>query len=136
MMFTPARPILFVLLTIFSLLSFVSALPIVSPVTRDVWTPPITSPTSNTVWTAGCNYTVTWDASSPPSEITNPDGKVYLRQGNATQANPIAQNFNLSAGQVEITVPKDTQPGDDWIVVLFGDSGNWSPTFTIVAPSS
>jgi hypothetical protein len=61
---------------------------------------------------------------------------IYLRQGNATQANPIAQGFPLSAGQASVTVPEDTQPGYDWIVVLFGDSGNWSPTFTIVAPSS
>ncbi|KAF9227327.1 hypothetical protein BS17DRAFT_764587 [Gyrodon lividus] len=135
-MFTLAHPLLFVLLTIFSVLSLVSARPLVSPVMRDVWVPPITSPTSNTVWTVGCAYTVSWNATQPPSQVTNPQGQVYLRQGNATQANPIAQGFLLSAGQVNVIVPEDTQPGNDWMVVLFGDSGNWSPLFTIAAPSS
>ncbi|KAH7888669.1 hypothetical protein F5I97DRAFT_1804350 [Phlebopus sp. FC_14] len=135
-MFAPPRPLIFLAFLATFLLSFASALPVVSPVTRDVWAPPITSPTSTTVWTVGGNYTVTWDASHPPSQITNPEGKVYLRKGNATQANPIAQGFQLSAGQVSVTVPSGTEPGDDWRVVLFGDSGNWSPVFTIIAAAS
>jgi hypothetical protein len=116
-MFILARPVLSVLLFVLSVVSLVSALPMVSPVARDVWTPPITSPDSNTVWTVGCTYTVTWNATAPPSEVTNPQGMIYLRQGNATQANPIAQGFPLSAGQASVTVPEDTQPGYDWIVV-------------------
>jgi hypothetical protein len=117
MMFAAARPMLVVLLTIFSVLSLVSAIPVLSPVTRDVWVPPITSPTSNDVWTAGLNYTVTWNATSPPSEVTNPQGQVYLRQGDATQASPIAQGFPLSDGQVNVTIPANTQPGNNWKVV-------------------
>ncbi|KAF9241610.1 hypothetical protein BU15DRAFT_60866 [Melanogaster broomeanus] len=135
-MFAVARPMLVVLFTIFSVFSLVSAMPVISPVTRDVWVPPITYPTSDTVWTVGVTYTVTWDATSPPSQVTNPQGKIYLRQGGATQADPIAQDFPLSDGHADVTVPAGTQPGNDWEVVLFGDSGNWSPTFTIAATSS
>lgn len=139
----------FLLASICSLFSLVVALPF-SPVMRDVWVPPITSPDANTVWVVGCNYTVTWDTSTQPSQVTNPLGQVYLRINNATQSTPLAQGFNLSDGYVEVTVPTDTQPSDQWMVVrksilslgpfrdnlappVFGDSGNWSPAFTITS---
>ncbi|KAG6334660.1 hypothetical protein ID866_4427 [Astraeus odoratus] len=127
-----ASPLSLLLATL-SLLTFVSALPLLS---RDVWAPPITSPDSNTVWLVGQNYTVTWNTTNAPSQVTNPEGKIFLRQGNATQANPIKEGFPLSDGQVQVTVPSDVTPGDDWRVVLFGDSGNWSPFFTITLESS
>ncbi|KAH0827890.1 hypothetical protein J3R83DRAFT_3519 [Lanmaoa asiatica] len=107
----------FLLASIFSLFSFVSALPVVSPVARDVWVPPILSPNASSIWVAGGTYTVTWDTSSKPSEVTNPQGMVYLRHGNATQAYPLAQGFPLTAGEVNVTIPADTQPYPDWMIV-------------------
>lgn len=103
----------FLLASIYSLLSLVSAFPVV----RDVWVPPIISPNASTVWVAGRTYPVTWNTSSEPSQVTNPQGMVYLRLGNATQASPIAQGFPLSAGEVNVTIPADTQPSSDWMVV-------------------
>jgi len=104
----------------------------VSIVIRDVWVPKITSPTSDSAWTVGGTFLVTWDTSSKPSQITNPTGKVFLRQGNATQPNPIKSGFSLTDGQVYVTVPEDTTPGM-WKIVLFGDSGDWSDEFAINA---
>jgi hypothetical protein len=49
---------------------------------------------------------------------------------NLDVANPLAQGFKLAAGTVTFPVPKVT-PNDNYIVVLFGDSGNASPKFTI-----
>ena len=54
--------------------------------------------------------------------------------------NPLAKDFPITAGHTEITVPSVTTR-DSYILVLFGDSGNASPMFTInnisiTAPSS
>lgn len=104
----------FLLTSIFSLLSLVSALPVAI---RDVWVPQITYPDASAVWVAGQTYTVTWSTSSEPSQVTNPQGMVYLRHDNATQASPLAQGFSLSAGEVNVTIPADSQPDNDWMVV-------------------
>jgi len=122
----------FLLASVCALFSLVVALPF-SPVVRDVWVPTILCPDASSVWVVGCNYTVTWDTSSEPSQVTNPLGQVYLRINGATQSTPLADGFPLSDGQVEVTVPADTVPSDEWILVLFGDSGNWSPDFTITS---
>lgn len=126
-----ARPLPFLLVAL-SLFSNILALPLA---TRDVWTPSILSPNSSATWFVGGVYTVVWDASKPPSQITNPKGKVFLRKGSSTMPDPIQEGFLLTDGQVNVTVPVVT-PGDDWQVVLFGDSGDWSPFFTILAASS
>ncbi|KIY45186.1 hypothetical protein FISHEDRAFT_5943, partial [Fistulina hepatica ATCC 64428] len=102
---------------------------------RDVWDPPITYPTTGTIWDVGSTYTVTWDTSDPPSQVTNYNGELllgYLEDGseNLMVGDPLAQNFNLTDGSVDITVP-DVATRDDYIVVLLGDSGNASPEFTI-----
>lgn len=99
--------LLTILLTGLSLFSPVLAHPVAS---RDVWVPSILSPNSTSVWVVGGNYTVTWDATNPPSQVTNPQGKIYLRQGSATQPNPIKSDFALSYGEVQVTVPNVT-PG-------------------------
>ncbi|KAN0091166.1 hypothetical protein V8E55_004732 [Tylopilus felleus] len=114
-----------------SLFSLVFALPVVSPLRRDVWVPPVISPDSNTVWTTGGTYTVSWNTSSQPSQVTNPLGRVYLRINGLTQSTPLAEDFPLASGQVNVTVPANTTPSNEWEVVLFGDSGNFSPAFTI-----
>ncbi|KAF8488659.1 hypothetical protein F5888DRAFT_1622238 [Russula emetica] len=119
-----------------------SAAPIVlsSLSERDVWAPPVINPTTGTIWKIGSDQTVTWDTSNPPSQVTNPIGTLLLGYLNADGSggenldvdNPLAQNFQLAAGSVTITVPK-VEPNDNYIVALIGDSGNISNEFTITA---
>ncbi|KAF8556382.1 hypothetical protein OG21DRAFT_659969 [Imleria badia] len=107
----------FLLASVCALFSLVFAVPIHSLVTRDVWVPPILSPNASTVWTVGGTYTVTWNTTSKPVNVTNSQGMVYLRINNETQSTPLAQGFPLTAGQVNVTVPAGTQPSNEWIVV-------------------
>ncbi|KAE9386969.1 hypothetical protein BT96DRAFT_838379 [Gymnopus androsaceus JB14] len=92
----------------------------------DVWNPTITSPTAETVWIVGSTVNVTWSTANEPADVSN-GGQVVL-----ADLSPI---FNLAAadGFYTVTVPDDIAPGNDYQVVLFGDSGNISPSFTIVA---
>ncbi|KAG0704484.1 hypothetical protein DFH29DRAFT_372511 [Suillus ampliporus] len=131
---TSPRALLTSLFMLLALLSCALSAP-VSPVKRDVWVPTIISPTSDSTWTVGGTFLVTWDTSSEPSQVTNPTGEIYLRQGDATQSDPIESGFPLSDGQVYVTIPGDTTPGT-WMVVLIGDSGNWSDEFPIDASTS
>ncbi|KAG7440826.1 uncharacterized protein BT62DRAFT_561796 [Guyanagaster necrorhizus] len=100
--------------------ALVHALPLIS---RDVISPPITSPTSGDVWTVGQTVTVTWNTTDIPaaSQITNPIGMIVLgyqanNSLNLDIDNPLASNFELTDGQVNITVP-DVEPRDDYIIV-------------------
>ncbi|KNZ82074.1 hypothetical protein J132_08257 [Termitomyces sp. J132] len=43
---------------------------------------------------------------------------------------PLAKDFELSDRRATITVP-NVPPKDNYIVVVFGDSGNRSPAFSI-----
>ncbi|KAI5896928.1 uncharacterized protein SCHCODRAFT_02616228 [Schizophyllum commune H4-8] len=104
---------------------------------RDVVAPPITSPNASTTWNVGETVTVTWDTSDlpPESQITNKEGKIVL--GYQTEDsmhlqydNPLAQGFSITLGSYNVTVP-DVEERSDYIIVLFGDSGNSSPKFTI-----
>ncbi|KAG1879166.1 hypothetical protein F4604DRAFT_1753476 [Suillus subluteus] len=101
---------------------------------RDVVDPPITSPT------AGTKQLVTWSTDGLSSNVTNPVGMLvlgymYNNSENLMLNSPLATNINYTVGQVLITVP-DVETGEDYIVVLFGDSGNASPEFTIINDSS
>lgn len=96
-----------------------------------VFVPRITSPTAGTVWTAGNTYTVTWDTSNAPEQISNRSQVVLAKGGRQDYQHPLAKDFDLRAGSVDITIPADTEPGNDYAIVLFGDSGNYSPEFTI-----
>ena len=49
-----------------------------------------------------------------------------------TIAAVLAEGFQLTDGRVEITVPY-VDPGCGYQLVLFGDSGNFSPEFMIAA---
>ncbi|KZT27405.1 hypothetical protein NEOLEDRAFT_1026610, partial [Neolentinus lepideus HHB14362 ss-1] len=104
---------------------------------RDIWDPPVTSPTGGTVWNVGETQTVTWDTSSPPSVVTSYNGQLVLGYldpnspgEHLTLGIPLASGFNLTDGKVSFTVP-DVPTRSSYIVVLFGDSGNASPEFTI-----
>ncbi|KAF8633258.1 hypothetical protein AX17_004434 [Amanita inopinata Kibby_2008] len=118
------------LLFAFSLFTLVSSLPLVA---RDVYVPPILTPTKGDQWVIGERRNVTWDVSDPPMHITNPIGQIYLRKGDRTFMNfTLASNFSILLGSIEVQVPA-VLPDDDYRVVLFGDSGNWSPTFSIIS---
>ncbi|OCH90901.1 hypothetical protein OBBRIDRAFT_792812 [Obba rivulosa] len=129
--------------TIYALLAlFGSAHAIAIPMTsREVFDPPVTNPNADTVWTVGSTQTVTWDTSSlpPASQLTSPGmivlGFLTSDSENLMLDNPLAQGFNLSDGQVNVVVPS-VPAGNSYIVALFGDSGNISPTFTIQGGSS
>ncbi|KAK0188605.1 hypothetical protein F5146DRAFT_1055942 [Armillaria mellea] len=115
-----------------ALVACVFASPIHIP--RDVYSPPITSPNATTVWTVNTTQTVTWDASNPPVNISN-RASIWLRKDNLSSLE-LAVDFDLRSGQQDVTVP-DVVEADDYIIVLFGDSGNFSPEFTITGgPSS
>ena len=98
----------------------------------DVYAPAVTYPVAGTVWKRGETHNVTWDASSPPTQITNPKGRIQLRKGGITSPLILANDFDILAGTIEVTVPWVVD-GNDYSIVLFGDSGNWSGAFTITA---
>ncbi|KAK0202495.1 hypothetical protein DFS33DRAFT_1340573 [Desarmillaria ectypa] len=103
------------------------ATPILIP--RDVYVPPITSPDASTVWTVNTTQTVTWDVSDPPVSITNRLGSIRLRKDDRTLPLVLANGFDILLGEIEVAVPWVVE--GDYSIVLFGDSGNWSPNFTI-----
>lgn len=45
----------------------------------------------------------------------------------------LAKGFKLKAGKVSFEVPAKLKSRDDYIVVLFGDSGNRSKKFSITS---
>ncbi|KAI0645994.1 hypothetical protein C8Q79DRAFT_1010873 [Trametes meyenii] len=105
----------------------------------DVSRPAILAPKAGDVWTVGSNQTIAWDTSAIPANSRNQTGLVllgFLEDGSDDEhldtQNPLAVNFPIVAGSINISVPVVT-PRDDYIIVLFGDSGNFSPKFTIAA---
>ncbi|KAJ7625800.1 hypothetical protein FB45DRAFT_836078 [Roridomyces roridus] len=98
--------------------------------TRDVFTPPVTYPHAGTVWVSGQTHNVTWDTSNAPAQITNKIGMIFLRKTDLTTPLILADNFDILLGRIEVKVPLVVE-GSDYQLVLFGDSGNFSPEFTI-----
>ncbi|KAI0338927.1 hypothetical protein BDW22DRAFT_1348078 [Trametopsis cervina] len=109
---------------------------------RDVVAPPVTSPIFTSVWVVGHTYKVTWDTSGlpPPANITNLKAEVILGsvdnngQKRLNFTSPLAQGFLITAGSVDVVVP--SVPSGRYFVVLFGDSGDDSQTFTITSDST
>ncbi|KII86651.1 hypothetical protein PLICRDRAFT_113669 [Plicaturopsis crispa FD-325 SS-3] len=104
---------------------------------RVVYDPRITSPAFGTTWEVGSQVQVTWDTSDMPAHVTNPKGRLVLGYLKGDDQNehldfdhPLADGFDIAQGHVEVEVP-EVQAGQNYIVVLFGDSGNRSPSFTI-----
>ncbi|OJT09903.1 hypothetical protein TRAPUB_13646 [Trametes pubescens] len=104
-----------------------------------VFRPEVTAPTEGAVWPAGSTQTITWDTSAIPAEARNQTGLIllgYLVDGDATgnehldTANALASGFPITAGTIDVVIP-EVDPRNDYVVVLFGDSGNTSPKFTI-----
>ncbi|KDN52331.1 hypothetical protein K437DRAFT_243795 [Tilletiaria anomala UBC 951] len=106
---------------------------------RIVYNPHITSPAGGEVWTAGSQQTVTWDTSDLPAELEHATSMLKLGfepadgSGGLNEKWTLADDFPTRAGTVSFTLPTDLETRNDYIVVLFGDSGNASPHFTINA---
>jgi len=116
---------------VYSLLSFLFLAVFAAPLeSRDVYVPPILYPTQGTVWIVGQQQYVTWNTSNPPADITNKVGEIHLRKGGLASSSTLASNFSILLGRIGVTVPY-VEDGDDYQIVLFGDSGNFSPKFTI-----
>ncbi|KAL1743837.1 hypothetical protein HDZ31DRAFT_64646 [Schizophyllum fasciatum] len=119
--------------------SFVAALAVVvnaSPAAaavRDaetIWIPHILTPNRVTVWHTGHKANVTWETSDAPEVISN-GAAIQLRKGSEPFDGYLAEGFDLRAGFVEVDVPYALNPDDDYLICLFGDSGNFSEEFTI-----
>ncbi|KXN87619.1 hypothetical protein AN958_08400 [Leucoagaricus sp. SymC.cos] len=102
---------------------------------RDVFVPPLTSPTEGAILKVGHTYEISWDTSAAPRQITNPIGCLILAHNSRLQNldHPLAKDFDILAGKLNVTIPKDTKPGKNYQFVLMGDSGNYGATFSIVA---
>ncbi|KAK0457242.1 uncharacterized protein EV420DRAFT_1549544 [Desarmillaria tabescens] len=103
----------------------------VAPTRRDIFAPPITSPSTGTVWPVKTIQTVTWDTSNPPDPITDRNrSSIRLTKGGRQLPVVLADQFDILLGKIDVEVPWATE-GDDYALILFGDSGNWGETFTI-----
>lgn len=117
------------LFTLFT--SGVAALPIENYLQkRDVFVPPILYPHADTVWFSGQTHNVTWDTSDAPVNITNKVGTVAFGFSGIETPLILANGFDILDGRVEVIVP-EVFTRDDYFLILFGDSGNFSPNFTI-----
>ncbi|TCD66798.1 hypothetical protein EIP91_000934 [Steccherinum ochraceum] len=98
---------------------------------KDVFVPRIIEPNSSTVWKSGQTFNVTWDTSDAPAQITNRFGKVLIGFGTISTPVLLANGFDILDGSVAVKVPL-VETNDNWNIVLMGDSGNFSPPFTII----
>ncbi|RDX49818.1 hypothetical protein OH76DRAFT_1418291 [Lentinus brumalis] len=123
-----------VVLTLFACLTQLvmgAAVPAKAVDKRDVFVPPVLYPHAGTVWAQGQTHNVTWNTSNAPEQITNRQGFILLRKGDLATPVVLGNGFDILLGRIEVTLPKSLLSGDDYSLVLFGDSGNFSPQFTI-----
>ncbi|KAJ7928072.1 hypothetical protein B0H13DRAFT_1969213 [Mycena leptocephala] len=122
------------ILCLFLFFSVILAAPLDS---RTVFDPPITSPTAQSIWKVGEVQTVTWNATGIPAGVTGKIMLGYLSPDSEGEhlSDTLASGFNLTDEKVKVTVPAVVSR-TSYIVVLFGDSGNISPEFTIQGLSS
>ncbi|KAJ7643988.1 hypothetical protein FB45DRAFT_1020792 [Roridomyces roridus] len=116
----------------------------VGPQQLVVVTPHITSPKAADVWTVGSIQNVTWETDNIPPGTRNFEGTLVLGfltnytdgrghvavSENLNNSSPLAQNFTIGTGHALVTVP-NVPTRSNYIIVLFGDSGNASPQFKI-----
>ncbi|KAF9523907.1 hypothetical protein CPB83DRAFT_820882 [Crepidotus variabilis] len=103
----------------------------------DVIRPPITYPKAAVQWARGTKQVVRWDTKDIPPQRNSTTGLILLGRvmndsENLDIDHPLASRFSISSGQQTVMVPDNITCGDNYIVVLFGDSGNRSPEFQIL----
>ncbi|KAI0731957.1 hypothetical protein C8Q72DRAFT_820022 [Fomitopsis betulina] len=101
-----------------------------------LWSADIKSPHFLSIWKAGSTQTISWIVDKVPQTGPNAIGTALLGYAendseNLDLDNPLATGFLIGDGNVTITVP-DVPYRSDYIIVLFGNSGNSSPTFSIL----
>ncbi|KAJ7154092.1 hypothetical protein C8R46DRAFT_1197095 [Mycena filopes] len=106
-----------------------AATALAGPTPLEVFSPRVTFPTAGTVLVSNATTTITWDTTNAPVIISN-EGLLMLRKGVLTAPFILAEGFDLRTGSLAIKVP-NVLADNDYEFVLFGDSGNFSPTFTI-----
>ncbi|KAH9900763.1 hypothetical protein C8Q73DRAFT_675719 [Cubamyces lactineus] len=112
---------------------FAAALPAAEIEKRAIFTPRVTYPHVGTVWYKGDTHNVTWDTSDAPVNVTNRyGGRIQVRKGELITPLILANNFDVLLGRIEVVVPF-VEPGSDYSLVFFGDSGDYSDQFTILA---
>ncbi|KAJ3560499.1 hypothetical protein NP233_g10799 [Leucocoprinus birnbaumii] len=98
----------------------------------DVWKPHQLTPTAGQILYSGDSFTLKWETADQPAHISNTSGKIVLATNYVLDYDhPLAQGFNITSGQQTITVPNVAEAGPHYQFVLFGDSGNYGPTFAI-----
>ncbi|KJA15862.1 hypothetical protein HYPSUDRAFT_58584 [Hypholoma sublateritium FD-334 SS-4] len=118
-----------------ALASSTSAISLNARSAQDVFVPIITSPTASSVWTVGSTQTVTWETANAPAQITNSIGQIMLVKGGTPTPIVLATGFSILDGEASFTVP-DVINGTNYEIQLFGDSGDFSPAFTITGSDS
>ncbi|KAK0529010.1 hypothetical protein OC834_003837 [Tilletia horrida] len=104
---------------------------------RIVYSPAITYPRRETVWRAGDKVHVDWRTADIPNAYKSHKGSIMLGyrpangEGGLNLHRTLASRFPIMAGHVSFHLPANLPTRHDYIVVLFGDSGNASPLFTI-----
>ncbi|KIK04102.1 hypothetical protein K443DRAFT_676234 [Laccaria amethystina LaAM-08-1] len=121
-----------IIFTLCALFSFSTAAPISAELLkRDVFDPPVISPGKGTVWKVDTEQTVTWNVTNPPKQITNNKGEIILSNNGVLDfAHPLATGFDIMLGKITVRVP-NVPSGHKYQVIVFGDSGNNGPYFTI-----
>ncbi|KAF8170093.1 hypothetical protein BJ912DRAFT_998335 [Pholiota molesta] len=112
------------------------AAPLNSPQELIVFNPPITSPKKSVTWAKGTRQVVKWSTQNIPVQRVNTTGVLllgFMENGseNLDIDHPLASCFPINDGHVTVTIPSDVKSKDNYFIVLFGDSGNKSPIFTI-----
>lgn len=110
---------------------------------RIVYNPPVTNPVAKQVWHAGREETVKWTVDQEKIPATANNFKVTIKLGYLPKNGEggynlkwtLAKNIPITEEEAEVTLPKDLQTRDDYIIVVMGDSGNRSKKFTIKAAS-
>ncbi|KAF9441999.1 hypothetical protein P691DRAFT_765677 [Macrolepiota fuliginosa MF-IS2] len=116
--------------------SVASPLSIIKRDSKIVFSPHITYPDSAAIWLMGSVQNVTWDTADLPNEKRKATGIVllgYLENGSEHLdiKSPLATGFPMDMGSVSIRVPARLKERNDYICVVFGDSGNISEQFKI-----
>ncbi|KAJ7288152.1 hypothetical protein C8J57DRAFT_1706653 [Mycena rebaudengoi] len=114
----------------------------IQPHQLEVISPAIIWPAADVKWAPGSTHNVTWNTSMVPEKFCNNTGTLLLGyitpatkttpySENLNISHPLATGFRMGTGHTAVTIPKDTRCRANYVVVLFGDSGNISPQFSI-----
>ena len=77
-----------------SVLVALFTLSIASPLAqRDIWNPPVLSPKQGSILVSGTSFTVRWDTSNPPAEITDVTGIMTLVQDGLIITNGVSSKI-------------------------------------------